>query len=232
MTERYAIYYAPAVDDPLWQHANSWLGRDPANAGPVGTVDGISRERLDGLTESARRYGFHATLRAPMRLRDGRSREELEEALAVFAASHKPAVIGMLEVASLDGFIALVPQPQQVPLTVFVADLVESFEPFRAPMSVEEKMRRTAGGRLNPRQLELIERFGYPYVLEQFQFHMTLTDRLVPEDVPEMMQLARQVFSGEMGTPRMLDRIVLYHEAEAGAPFMRVAEFELTGTPG
>ncbi|WP_417310789.1 DUF1045 domain-containing protein [Devosia sp.] len=231
MTERFAIYYAPAVDDPLWQHANSWLGRDPSNAGPVGTVDGISRERLDSLTESARRYGFHATLRAPMRLSDGQSREDLEAALAAFAARRKPEAIGMLEVASLDGFIALVPQPQQVPLTVLAADLVESLEPFRAPMSVEDKIRRTAGGRLTARQLELLERFGYPYVLEQFQFHMTLTDRLVPEDEPEMIQLARHVFSGEMGTPRMLDRIALYHEAEPGAPFMRVADFELTGTP-
>ena len=74
MTERFAIYYRPAPRrlGRCWRaRAEAWLGRSP--------------ESRTALTVSARRYGFHATIKAPMALAAGRTRAELEAALAAFA---------------------------------------------------------------------------------------------------------------------------------------------------
>ena len=50
---RVAFYYAPADDDPLARAAADWFAAHP------------------DVTRDARSYGFHATLKPPMRLRDG-----------------------------------------------------------------------------------------------------------------------------------------------------------------
>lgn len=230
MTERYAIYYAPAEDDPLWGRAAEWLGRDPSDGSSFATpVAGIERDRLVALTVSARRYGFHATMKPPMPLGDGKTAEALAEALGAFAATQAPVEIGPLRVASLDGFLALIPDDQPPALTDLAGRVVEHFDEYRAPLDEFERTRRLAGGPLSDRQIELLERFGYPYVLDQFRFHMTLTDRLAEADHADLERAAESWFASDVGTVRRLDRLALFHESEPGAPFARVAEFVLEG---
>ena len=54
MSQRFAIYYAPAVTDLLWDRASVWLGRDPATGLTYdGAVAGLERTRLLNLTQSA-----------------------------------------------------------------------------------------------------------------------------------------------------------------------------------
>src|SRR5690606_17434566 len=158
--------------------AATWLGRDASTGDLIsGSVAGIERGRLLNLTQAANRYGFHATLKAPMALAEGRTEAELREALADFASRHEPFSLGRLRLASLQGFLALMIEDENEKLQDFSAHVVEHFEPFRAPMSARDRAAR-AGKGLSERQLELLDGYGYPYVFEQFRFHMTLTDRL------------------------------------------------------
>lgn len=211
MPIRYSIYFAPARDSALWQAAQAWL----------------SQPDLEALTVSARRYGFHATLRAPMALAG--EYDELEAGLEAFAVEHRPVVLTNLAPRLLEGFLALTTEPQPKALTDFAAEVVTSFEPFRAPLTLAERERRLQAP-LSERQIELVDRFGYPYVLEQFQFHMTLTDRLPEERRDDILAAATDWFAKPLSEPVRLDRLVVFEEPEPGAAFRRLdPDFMLMG---
>jgi hypothetical protein len=212
MTERFAIYFAPSRDTALAERAEAWL----------------AQADLQGLTVSARRYGFHATIKAPMALAAGVDRAQLEMALEEFAGRAAP-VETMLHAQLLDGFLALIPVEQAQALTDFAASAVVAFEPLRAPLESAERQRRLKAP-LSVRQIELIELYGYPYVLEEFQFHMTLTDRLAPEQREPMRARGTEWFAEALAAPVRLDRLVLFHEAEPGATFRRLDDFVLKGS--
>ena len=203
MTARYAIYFAPAHDSLLWQRAEDWLAQPD----------------LQSLTVSARRYGFHATIKAPMAL--ALDYADLDAALTEFAGEHGAVVLSGLAPRLLDGFLALTTEPQPKPLTDFAAAAVEAFDPFREPLSESERARRLKAP-LTPRQIELVDQFGYPYVLEEFLFHMTLTDRL-PEDLRDpMVARAQTWFEAALTESVRLDRLVVFAEPEPGAAFERL----------
>lgn len=230
MTERFAIYFAPSASSNLWERAATWLGRD-ANDGDLfsGPVAGIDRDRLLNLTQSANRYGFHATLKAPMALAEGASEADLRDALTEFVAQHQPVELGKPTLASLSGFLALTVDDNER-LQDFAAHVVEHFDPFRAPMTIKDREARVSKG-LSERQIELLDAYGYPYVFEEFRFHMTLTDRLAEEDAAEITQAAQTWFGPVLDEPLLLDRLSLFHESDTGTPFRRVADFKLGGAP-
>lgn len=212
MTERFAIYFAPAAGSALERAAAAWLARPD----------------LQEATVSARRYGFHATLKAPMALRAGTDRAGLAAALASFAARHRPVTLDSLAPRPIGAFLALTTAPQPQALTDFAATVVTAFEPFRAPLTAEDRARRLATP-LTTRQAELVDVYGYPYVLEQFQFHMTLTDRLPAPRQAAVRSAAEAWFAAALAAPIRLDRLVLFREPQAGAPFERIEDFELSG---
>lgn len=203
MTARYAIYFAPARDSLLWQRAEDWLAQPD----------------LEPLTISARRYGFHATIKAPMTL--ALDFAELDAAISAFADEHPPVVLSGLGPRLIDGFLALTTEPQPKPLTDFAAAAVDAFEPFRAPLSESELARRLKAP-LTARQIELVHGYGYPYVLEQFLFHMTLTDRLPADLQASIVERATDWFAEALAEPLRLDRLVVFAEPEPGAAFERL----------
>lgn len=212
MTQRYAIYYAPARDSLLWERAEAWLAQ-PA---------------LAPLTISARHYGFHATMKAPMALAEGKDPAELELALAHFTADNAPTALDHLAPRLLGGFLALTTEPQPAGVTKLGGDAMLNFEAFRAPLTAEERARRLKAP-LTPRQIELLDAYGYHYVLDEFLFHMTLTDELPEERRPELLAAAEVWFAPALAEPIMLDRLVLFTQADASAPFERRDDYLLTG---
>ena len=89
MTERFAVYFAPAPDTPLWDFGTSWLGRDPERDIDLPRPDlpGLEDGDIARISASPRRYGFHGTLKPPFGLADGQDAEALYAAVAAFAAS-------------------------------------------------------------------------------------------------------------------------------------------------
>ncbi|MCA0204266.1 MAG: DUF1045 domain-containing protein [Proteobacteria bacterium] len=208
--KRYALYYAPPPG-PWAETAARWLGRD--------AVSGEARMQphlaLAGLTDGARRYGFHATLKAPFRLSEGSSEEDLLAAVEVFAAGIAPFSVEGLRVAELDGFLALVPSGDASAFDAFAAQVVVRFDRFRAPLSAEDRARRRPE-RLSERQRALLDTYGYPWVMEEFRFHMTLTDRLTPTQSERLLPLAEAEFAPVLPQPFVLGGLSVFAEDAEG----------------
>ena len=225
MIGRFAIYAAPGVRaaDPvgalLRQRAEQWLGRS-VSAGPVTPVApaGWTRAAVDAITVDARRYGFHATLKAPFRLAEGRTPEELDAAVARFAADRAATVIPQLTLARLGGFFALVPGADAPGLHALADEVVRAFDDFRAPTTEAELVRRNRAA-LTPRQRELLRAWGYPYVLDEFLAHLTLTDRVPKDQRPAVERTLTDWLAELLGADVPVDALCVFTEAEPGAPF-------------
>ncbi len=179
---RYAIYFVPQSDTPLGSFGAGILGYDPNRAERIARIDlrGIGHEEGERATAEPARYGFHATLKAPFYLQPGRAARELLDAADEFA-SRTPAVpLGTLRIESIGAFLALRPERDTSAIGSLAAECVRAFDGFRAPLGANDRARRVAAG-LTPRQTELLDRWGYPYVMEEFRFHMTLTGSLSEE---------------------------------------------------
>jgi hypothetical protein len=237
VTGRFAIYAAPGAgpDDTtgaaLRLRAEQWLGRSVSGHPVTPAVpDGWNRADIDALTVSARRYGFHGTLKAPFRLAEGRTQEELDAALTEFAAGRAGALVPRLSLTCLGGFYALVPGAAAAGLYALADEVVTGFDAFRAPPSEAEIARRDPAS-LTPRQRELLKAWGYPYVLDEFQFHLTLTDRIRPERRPAVERTLGSWFAGCVGVTVPVDALALFTEAEPGAPFTLHAVYPLRPVP-
>ena len=217
---RYALYFSPAADHPLTKTASRWLGRDAFNDERFETavVEGISEEDVHALTADPRRYAFHATLKAPFELAEGRSEAELIEAFEAFAAVIPAFDIPNAVIGQLGRFFALVPDQVYPELQAFAARVVEEFEPFRAPLSDADIARRKPET-LSPEHRDNLLAWGYPYVMDEFRFHMTLTGQVPPEQAPSMRKALETRFTDFTNAPLSINGIALFIEPERGAEF-------------
>ncbi len=201
---RAALYWVPDGDDPLWEAGTRWLGRDPE----LGI--GLAQPAVPGigaLTQAPRRYGFHATLRPPMRLATGWE-AFLESARAVARAA-EPFALPALVVADLDGFLALREAAPCPALQALAEACVRGTEAHRLAASADELARRRAAG-LSPVQEALLVRWGYPYVMEAWRFHMTLSRRLEAADMARLRPAAEAHFAGALGVARLVTGIAVF----------------------
>jgi putative phosphonate metabolism protein len=234
---RFAIYAAPGagaqdtVGAALREKAERWLGRS-VTADPVipGVPAGWTRAAVDAITADARRYGFHGTLKAPFRLAEGHTPADLDAAVARFAAARAGVLIPRLSLVRLDGFYALMPGAEAPELQALADDVATGFDAFRAPLTAAEFARRRPES-LTPRQRELLKAWGYPYVLEEFRFHLTLTDRIPPEQRPVVERALSGWFAGSLGADVPVAALAVFTEAEPGAPFLLHAVHPLQQVP-
>jgi putative phosphonate metabolism protein len=217
---RYALYFSPAENHPLTAAAARWLGRDAftGDTFPTPDVSTLDRDDVHQLTADPRRYGFHATLKAPFELASGRTEEELIAAVEQFAAATPAFQIPNVIVGQLGRFFAIVPDRIYPDLQDFAARVVTEFEAFRAPLSEADIARRNPE-KLNPAQRSNLERWGYPYVMDEFGFHMTLTGQVPPEQAPVMQAELQRRFSPFTDQPLTIDGLALFVEPERGVPF-------------
>ena len=168
---RFAVYYAPALQDPLHRAGAEWLGRDPeTNA----TLAQPAAPGIAEATQEPRGYGFHCTLKPPFRLAPGREYAQLARAAEALAAQLAPFDLPPLKVADIGGFLAL-SETRPSPQLRFLADCcVEQLDAFRAPPSEAELARRRRAG-LSGSQERMLARWGYPHVFDAWFFHMTLS---------------------------------------------------------
>ncbi|WP_080754896.1 DUF1045 domain-containing protein [Clavibacter michiganensis] len=224
---RVAVYAVPGIgsDDAaairLRERAEAWLGRSVVGGSPAPAPEapaGWTRAEVDAITVDARRYGFHGTLKPPFRLADGRDLDELDAAVGELAAARDRVVLPGLRVASLGGFLALVPTGPVPELDALAADVVTGLDVFRAPPTDAETARRDPAS-LTPRQRELLAAWGYPHVLDGFRFHLTLTDRIPPAERPRVEAALAVWFAGCTERPVAVDALAVLIEDAPGAPF-------------
>ncbi|MBZ9918430.1 MULTISPECIES: DUF1045 domain-containing protein [unclassified Mesorhizobium] len=229
---RYAIYFTPQQDEKLARIAANWLGRDPFGAAtrPVEAVGDLSAAEVAFHTASARRYGFHATLKAPFRLAANETEASLRAALDAFAEATPVVMIPRLVVSQIDGFFALVPEAPLPPLSRFADDVVRDFDRFRAPLTEAEIERRSPDS-LKPGEFRNLCQWGYPYVFESFRFHMTLSGRAGPQESPRLRLAIEGLFAEVLRQPVPVDALTLFIEPEPGAPFMVLSQHALGRRP-
>jgi Protein of unknown function (DUF1045) len=222
---RVALFYAPETDDPLFAAGATWLGRDPESGAPAPHPDVAG---IAALTEAPRRYGFHATLKPPMRLGPGATWERVLDEAAGLAASVAPFDLPFLRVADLYGFLALRETEASIPLQALCDLCVAQMEPLRAPPEQSEFERRRAGG-LSAGHEALLRRWGYPYVFGAWIFHMTLTRRLDAGERELYVPAAEHHFARALLEPRRVTTICLFTQPAPGEPFLVAERLKLRG---
>jgi len=218
---RYAIYFTPPAGERLSHLAARWLGRNAFTdaaiearaAGPLSAAD------VAHYTAAPRRYGFHATLKAPFELAPDFSEGDLLRAIMEFCGALEPVVLPRLRVARIAPFFALTPSAASPGLDALAIRVVRDFDRFRAPLS-EADIERRNPDRLTRPQLANLYRWGYPYVGEEFRFHMTLTGPVESKDAPKVEAVLNDMFAQSLSEPLAIGSIALFVEATPGAPFV------------
>lgn len=229
MSARYAVYFSPAKTSPWWAFGSHWLGRSDYDHRELQQpqLEDMAPAELARITAEPRRYGFHATMKAPFRLADGIDETDLVRRLEQVAKGLKPLTLGPLRVTALGNFAALVPASSPPGLEALAAACVQELDDLRAPLSAADRLRRRIE-HLDEREVELLDRYGYPYVMERFRLHLTLTGPIGREAAQRVAHaLTKKIEQLNHETPLSLDRLCLFVERAPGTPFQRIDDVVL-----
>lgn len=223
---RYGIYVVP--EGALYSAGARWLGWDSVAGRAAAHPDlpGLPGSP-DTLTATPRKYGFHGTVKPPFALAQGQSAEYLAASARSFCATQAPVILPGMEVRRLGGFVAIVPKAESRALADLAGAAVAALDAFRAPPTEAELARRRKS-RLTERQEALLAAWGYPYVMEEFRFHLTLTGSLPPEGAQAAETVLAQHFAPHLAGPVTIDSLCLMGEDEAGL-FHVIHRYPLAG---
>ncbi|MBO9478535.1 DUF1045 domain-containing protein [Shimia sp. R11_0] len=223
---RYGIYYTPEPG-ALADFGAQWLGWDPV-AGkhcPHAEIADLPRP-VEEITAMPRKYGLHGTIKPPFFLADGHSPEALQKALAGLCATLPPVTLPSLTLSRLGSFLALKIDGDQTPLAALAARAVIELDRFRRPPSEAELARRRQAN-LSPQQEALLAQWGYPYVMEEFRFHITLTGRL-GKDAEQTQAALQPHIAPLLPQPFVVGSLTLMGEDD-NQMFHEIQRYALTG---
>ena len=227
MVKRYAIYFVPKEE--LAKFGRAWLGWDCRKGQYISSENAFSEPLADReyFTKKPRKYGLHATLKAPFRLQTTQNEPALRSAFHGFCNHQKPAASGNLTLSEQGGFISLRPQRQSAALFELGKNCLEAFDPFRAPLD-QNDLNRRRNARLSPRQNDFLHQWGYPYVLQEFQFHITLSSRLSILQREKIIPALKNLLAHELDCPFIIAHLALMGEDRNGQ-FHILEEANLSG---
>ena len=207
----------------------AWLGWDCRKGQYISSENAFSEPLADReyFTEKPRKYGLHATLKAPFRLQTTQSEPAQRSAFHGFCKHQKPAASGNLTLSEQGGFISLRPQTQSAALFELGKNCLEAFDPFRAPLE-QSDLNRRRNARLSPRQNDFLHQWGYPYVLQEFQFHITLSSRLIILQREKIIPALKNLLAHELDCPFIIAHLALMGEDRNGQ-FHILEEANLSG---
>ena len=221
---RYAIYFTPPAESALCRFGDAWFSNKKSP-----DIPGFDQQTLRRLTASARHYGFHATLKPPFALAAGATAEALARSVARFAADQAPLEAPPLHAVALTSFVALMPVEPCAALNRLADACVKTFDSYRAaPSEAELERRRTTG--LSARQEELLQIWGYPYVFDEFRFHMTLAGPSDRDRIASLLTGLDELTRPFRAEPLVVDAISLVAQSRQDQPFRLLRRFPLTGS--
>lgn len=227
--ERYAVYFAPPAHSGLAYAGGAWFGHDP-EFGPVAatlSVPGLPEPR-EALVRRPARYGLHATLKAPFRLAEGVAPQALYEALTALAASRRPVTAPPLRVENDMGFVALKLSAPSPEVDALAAACVTELDPLRAPLRPGELAERRRAG-LDQQEEANLRTWGYPYVLDRFRFHVTLTGPLARAEAEQAADALRAAFAPALPPVLVIGALCLFGDPGEGRPFRLLRRCPLSG---
>ena len=226
--ERFAIYFVPSYHTRLSEFGRRWFGYDLDSGVCERNYFNLNPAFVEKITSKPSKYGLHATLKAPFYMSQEQNLDHLIAKLSSFSANRKSFELGFLKCNMHGGCLSLVLENNS-PINHFASQCVLGFESFRAPLSVKERTRRLEKP-LTIHQRLMLEELGYPYVLSEFRFHITLSQQLV-ENEKEVLQKALSSGLNEIcKTPVILDNLALVGDLGHGQPFKLIKRFSLGST--
>lgn len=225
---RYAIYYCPPQENLLNKAAEEWLGYSAWLHEEVARPDGLSLplDQLSKITSKPAVYGFHATLKAPMRLAEDCTFAMLSKAVEECAGILESIDIKVLTLRWIGSFLALVPDASSQELQNLSGAIVGQLDSMRAPLTDADIERRNPS-KLTPNQLSHLHQWGYPYVGDEFRFHMTLSGPVAEEQKQEVENAARQHFGDLIDSPIYVDQLVISKQLDAQSRFRCISAHPL-----
>jgi len=208
---RYAVFFIPSEQSDLYRFGSAVLGYDCYTGASVDQPFELRHDPVGWrrATEEPRRYGFHATLKAPFRLSPSCTEQQLVAAVHSFVGLGYALPAITPAVRMLGDFAAVVAAESEPSLASLAASCTTIFDAYRAPMSPQERARRIAMG-LSQSQIQNLDRWGYPFVLSEFQFHMTLTGKIQDGRREDTLAVLQACFRRMHGDRQVLvDRIAL-----------------------
>jgi 2'-5' RNA ligase len=227
---RYAVYFVPAADSEFYRFGSAVLQYDCYTGAAVLPPAELrsSADQWRKATEEPRRYGFHATLKAPFCLAPSCSEAQLVSAFQSFAAIGRTIAVIRPVVTMLSGFSAIIPEQPNAAVNALAADCTTIFDAFRAPMTAQERARRLASG-LNASQIVNLDRWGYPYLFADFRFHMTLTGKIEAGRREPTVSLLRDLFQRLRTGSIVIDRLALTKQDTQASAFRVLSTAVLQG---
>ncbi|WP_322889504.1 MULTISPECIES: DUF1045 domain-containing protein [unclassified Yoonia] len=224
MFERFAIFYTPT--GPLADFGAAWLGWDSAagRAVPHPPIAGIN---VAAVTDTPRKYGLHATMKAPFRLSADSGPAALQQAVADFATRHAPVEIGHLALGHDHGFVALRPVAAPPALQDLERAIVTELDPHRAPLTEADIARRRKAP-LTLRQDRQMLDWGYPYIFDDFHLHLTLSGQLPDAQAAEVVAALQPMVAPLIAAPCTIDAVTLMGQ-DVGGLFHQIHRYTLTG---
>jgi hypothetical protein len=227
---RYAVYFSGEPLGDFWRLGSQWLGRC-ATGLPVDNLPsilGLDPQVHQRMTTHPKRYGWHATLKAPFSLREEISFNDLDESMQKLANDLQIFQLPSLVVQKMKIFLALAPIESTQCCNVLKATAskcVTDLHPLTRPLNEGEiAYRRSAG--LNALEETMMLKWGYPFVHELFEFHFTLSnglDQYEEEEVKSLMDAAFNWFPDQSNVT--FDRISLFVEDEKGNDFRLMKDY-------
>lgn len=230
MAARYAIYYTPPRNSRLESAGIHWLGRTPLRYGqpPHDIPEGFFKQEYYKIIEAPRWYGFHGTIRAPFELAKHVTPKTFVEEIRNICASHTPFKLSGLSISCFGGFLALTPATACPELLKLHSDLIRRLDHLRPQLSRFD-LKRHLDKQLSERQERLLRRFGYPFVLEEFKFHMTLTGTIEDKVRRSYKEKMEHILNPYLTESIPINEVTVYMQPDRKTPFVEHARIPLTG---
>ncbi len=226
--ERYAIYWAPGPWTELAAFGRAWLGGDPETGTRHQERDclGLPADLVERATRSPRRYGLHATLKAPFRLAGGVMETELSSALASFCERRRRIFGGPLRLHRFTRYLALVPTAPRADVEWLADECVTCFDRFRAPLTDAERARRSR--ERSTLERAYLEEFGYSDIFSRFFFHITLAGPLDPDELGRVEAALLPAVATFTEKDFAVEDVCLFGDPGGGALFKILGRWMLT----
>ena len=229
MSDRYAVYFVPAKDSALDRFGAGWFGRTSQREQERRlSVPGISDSERDDLTRVPRIYGLHATLRPPFVLVETADSNDVERRVSSIARQTGAFEVPALVTGSTGGCLTLSLSHACAEVEQLAAYCLRELDELRRPQEGSDCERYRAYS-LSEREQHLFARWGYPWVLDRFVFHFTLTSRINREKRERIARALAPQLDCIVGIPWLFDSISVLRQSEHGGVFVEISRHQLGG---
>ncbi len=232
---RYAIYYAPPKESNLEEFGRYWFGWDPLNAKLINNkqrinyLNGFGIKNLKNIDKNvliAKKYGFHGTLIPPFRLNKNYSTNLLFKKTEDIAKKFKKFKFYKFKLKKINNFYAFVQNKKNNNINKLSNRLVRELFKFRSPLTKKEIDRRNPS-KLSKLQLNILYKWGYPYLMSEFSFHMTLASEVTGNKLYfelKKIEKNKEIILNEINN---FDKIYIFGENQKGM-FENLENFSLS----